>query len=187
MKSRLTFAIRAILILIANSYFAGLASAQFSKLDDLASQIAKELKPLKPHLVAVADLRSVDGTSSAQGHYFAWLLSDAWQARARKKIAVAGHKAFDTDLQNLKIPRSSLAPGDAPQAVSPQIGADILVTGTIEKKGRFIPARTHAGSAGGRKKLLTSQSTVDASEFLDSIVTPFPDTICSAAKDNRKR
>ena len=57
-------------------FFTSATRAQFSRLDDLASQLAKKLKPVKPQLVAVADFRAPYGSDMPQEHYFAWLLSD---------------------------------------------------------------------------------------------------------------
>jgi hypothetical protein len=51
-------------------FSAPVTRAQFSRLDDLAAQIAKEVKPLKPHLVAVVDFHPPSGGTTLQSHYF---------------------------------------------------------------------------------------------------------------------
>ena len=92
------FALLLFLLLSADA-----SRAQFSRLNDLAAQLEKELKPVKPHLVAVADFRPPYGADLPQGHYFAWLVSDALRARAKKHFMVAEHKSFDADLAKLHI------------------------------------------------------------------------------------
>src|SRR5437762_3749197 len=115
MKATLAGLARLGVLLFLTFFFAGIASAQFSKLDDLAAQLDKELKPVKPHLVAVADFRSIDGTAMPQGHYFAWMISNALQDRAKKRFAVANHKNFDTDLAKLHLSAAVIL-GDTLQA-----------------------------------------------------------------------
>jgi hypothetical protein len=48
---------RACAILLVLLFSAAAARAQFYRLNDLAAQLEKELKSVKPHLVAVADFR----------------------------------------------------------------------------------------------------------------------------------
>jgi hypothetical protein len=82
---------------------ANITSAQFSKLDGLASQLTKELKPFKPIVVAIVDFRSPDGSTLPQGHYSAWILSSYLEESAKNKFAVANHTDFDNDLAKLNI------------------------------------------------------------------------------------
>jgi hypothetical protein len=51
--------------------------------DDLASQISKEVKPLRPQLVAVVDFRQSSGSTMPQAHYFAWILSNYLEQRGK--------------------------------------------------------------------------------------------------------
>jgi hypothetical protein len=53
-----------------------------------------------------------------QGHYFAWLVSDALRVRAKKHFAVAEHKSFDADLAKLHI-TNPLGSDVAHPAISP--------------------------------------------------------------------
>jgi len=155
-------------------------TAQFSRLDDLASQIAKEVKPLKPHLVAVADFRSLDGKTSVQGHYFAWMVTDALRERSKKKFTVAGHKEFDDDLTKLKLSASTLVPGESLRSVAPHIGADILILGTIERRGSsYFLELTPVHTADGQTLATTCKSIV-VNDFLDSMFTPFPENMLKA-------
>jgi hypothetical protein len=62
MKFQPTALIRAGVFLLV-VLFSARAAAQLSNLDELASQIAKEVKPCKPHLVAVADFRPPYGST----------------------------------------------------------------------------------------------------------------------------
>ena len=156
------------------------AKAQFTKLDDLGSQLAKELKPLKPRLVAVADLRSLDGQTTAQGHYFAWMIADALREHAKKKFAVASHKEFDGDLAKLKIPVDALTPGESLRKLAPQIGVDILITGNIERRGSsYFLALAPVQLPNGQTLPAISDSIV-VNDFLDSLVSPLPDTTFKA-------
>jgi TonB family protein len=150
------------------------ASAQFDRLDDLASKITKELKPFKPHLVAVVDFRSPDDSTKPQGHYFAWILSSYLEERSKHKFAVASHVDFDKDLANLNVSSSTLVPGEALQSAAPRIGADVLITGTIEKRGNsyvvvVIPIRVSDEKPQG-----SLTATIIMSPFLESLVTPLP-------------
>lgn len=154
--------------------YANIAVAQFEKLDDLASHLTKELKALKPHLVAVVDFRPPDGGIMPQGHYFAWILSSYLEERSKHKFAVASHVNFDKDLTHLNILPSALVPGESLQSAAPRIGADVLITGTIEKRGNsyvlvVIPIRVS-----DEKPQDSLTATVRVSPFLESLVTPLP-------------
>ena len=76
MKRAQPACVRVCSFLLVMLFFTSATRAQFSRLDDLASQLAKKLKPVKPQLVAVADFRAPYGSDMPQEHYFAWLLSD---------------------------------------------------------------------------------------------------------------
>ena len=172
--------VRSSALLVTILAFAVGAKAQFTKLDDLGSQVAKELKPFKPRLVAVVDFRSLDGQTNAQGHYFAWMIADALRERAKKKFTVASHKDFDSDLAKLKIPASALTPGESLRTLAPQIGADILITGNIERRGSsyllvLAPVRLPDGQT-----LPTISDSIVVNDFLDSLVTPLPETALKA-------
>jgi TonB family protein len=147
--------------------------AQVSKLDDASSQLAKQLKPLKPRLIAVVDFCSPEGEAVPLGHYFASTISDFLQQH-EKKSHVAEHAAFDADLANLRISCSNLVPGPSLQAAAPHLGTDFLVIGTIQKRNnsyvlQFSPVRVADGNA-----LKPTFIEVEASEFLDSFARPLP-------------
>ena len=172
--------------LVSGLLCAEITSAQFDKIDDLASQITKELKPLKPHLVAVVDFRPPYGSTMPQGHYFAAIFSSCLEDRANHKFTVANHTAFDSDLEKLQISVQSLVPGseDIRYAAS-HIGADVLLTGTIEKRNdSYVLEVTPVRLADG-KVLATHSQTIVASDFLDSFVTPFPANVAHA--DNKHK
>jgi hypothetical protein len=162
------------------------ASAQFAKLDNLASEIIKELKPLKPHLVAVVDFRPPYGSTMPQAHYFAAIFSSWLEDRANHKFAVADHKAFDSDLEKLQISLQSLVPGSENfRSAASHIGADVLLTGTIEKRNdSYVLEVTPVRLADG-KVLATHSQTIVASDFLDSFITPFPANVAHA--DNKHK
>jgi len=175
------FRVCAILLVLFFSPAVGLA--QFSQLDHLAAQLEKEVMPLNPQLIAVADFRSADGTATPQGHYFAWIISSALQHRAKKKFSVANHKNFDGDLSKLHLP-VALVPGDTLQTAAPEIGADIIVTGSIERsRDSYVLHITPVRLSDGKASETLSQ-TIVVNEFLDSMVTPFPEDVYNAAKKN---
>jgi TonB family protein len=156
---------------------ANIASAQFDDLNGLASQITKQLKPLKPHLVAVVDFHAPDGSAMPQGHYFAWILSSYLEERGKNKFAVANHVNFDRDLANLNISPSALVPGEALQSTAPHLGADVLITGAIERRDnsyflQVTPIRVSDG-----KSLFSISQSIEMNDFMESFVTPFPPNI----------
>jgi hypothetical protein len=181
MKFQPTAFFRAGVFLLVVLFPARAASAQLSHLDELASQIAKEVKPFKPHLVAVADFRPPYGSTMPQGHYFAAVLSRCLEDRANHKFTVANHTAFDSDLEKLQISGQSLAPDSENfrSAVS-QIGADVLLTGTIEKRAGSYFVQVSPVRVADGKVLATRGQTIMANEFLDSFVTPFPPDVAHA-------
>jgi len=163
------------------------ASAQLSTLDDFASNISRELKPLKPRLVAVADFRPQSGGTQPQGHYFALLLSNFLEERSKKKFSVANHANFDTDLANLHLSAESLVPGPAFSSSASSVGADVLIIGTFEKRDRnYILQVTPIRVADG-KVLSTRNQTFVSSPFLESLFTPFPPDIQNAARGNYRK
>ena len=160
------------------------ASAQFARLNDLASEIAKEVKPLKPHLVAVADFRPPYGSTLPQGHYFAWILSSILQDRAKKNFTVADHTGFDSDLAKLNISTGSLVPGDALESAVPHLGADMLITGTFEKGDNAYFLHILPVRVADSKSLRLIEAKIEITEFLDSFITPFSEDILRTSQKN---
>jgi len=153
------------------------ALAQLGEFDDLASRLAKQLKPFNSRLVAVVDFRSPDGTSSPQGHYFAWILSSYLEQRTKSKFTVANHIGFDKDLAALQIVPSALVPGPALHAAAPHLGADVLITGIIEKRGDSYLIQLIAIHVADGKSLNAVSLSLKSSPFLESLITPFPPEI----------
>src|SRR5262249_12233491 len=108
-------------------------SAQIAQVRELVSRLDKELKPLKPRMVAVVDFRSPN-SAKVQAHYLAWLVSNTLEVAAKKKLAVADHRAFDSDLAALHLTPEALIPGDPLRAAARSIGANLLVIGTLDKR-----------------------------------------------------
>jgi TonB family protein len=177
MKGPVTAVIRGGVLVAAGLVSAAHASAQFPRLNDLASEIAKEVKPLKPHLVAVVDFRPPYGAALPQGHYFAWILSSILEDRAKKNFAVADHIGFDSDLAKLNISAGSLVPGETLQSAVPHLGADILITGTFEKGDRAYFLHILPVRIADSKSLHLIEAKIEITEFLDSFITPFPEGI----------
>jgi hypothetical protein len=162
---------------IAASLSPTLAFAQFSNLDDLASQITKELKSLKPHLVAIADFRPPYGSTMPQAHHFARILSSYLEERARSKFAVANHSEFDNDLARLNIPPSDLAPGETVRSAARHLTADVLLIGTIEKRDNSYVLQVTPIHFPDGNSLPRLTATVALTRFLESFVTPLPSDV----------
>ncbi len=175
--------VRLFTILLFLLFSADASRAQFSKLDDLASQITKELKPLKPHLVAVVDFRASDGADSPQGHYFAYLISEALRNHPKKKFVVAEHQSFDDDLAELHI-TGPLGPDPAHPSINTSISADVLVIGTVERRGSVYVIQASPLLVAKNKIFSAVQQEIVRNEFLDSMVVSFPPNAAKAGKDD---
>lgn len=152
----------------------GAACGQPPQLNDLATRISKEIKPLKPHLVAVVDFRPADGTSASQGHYLAALLSTVLKDQEKKKFTVADHWGFDADLERLRITPAALVPGDSLRSALPGIGADILIIGSVEKRGNSYVLQLSPLRVATVEALATLSATIESNNFLESMLAPFP-------------
>lgn len=148
--------------------------AQFPKLDGLASEITKEIKPLKPRLIAVADFRSPYGTSLQQGHYFALTLSSLLQNLAKNNFTVAGHAGFDVDLSRLHLTVEDLTPTDSFRDAASKIGVEVLVTGSLRKQGNSYFLQVTPVRVASAEWLPTLTATVQSNEFFESIFMPLP-------------
>jgi hypothetical protein len=151
-------------------------SAQVPQLDRQATEVLKELRPLKPRLIAVVDFRPVDGASALQAHYFALLLSTTLQEK-EKKISVADHLTFDSDLTRLHLSAADLLPGDSLRSNAARIGPEILVTGTVQKTGKLYLLHIAPVRVASAEFLPTLSSTVETSEFFESLFMPMPSDV----------
>jgi len=149
-------------------------AAQVSQVGGLVSHLDKELKPLKPRLVAVVDFRPPYGASTIQAHYLAWLLTNALEADGKKKFAVADHKSFDADLARLQLTPEALVPGDSLRAAAPAIGADLLVIGTLDKRGNSYSLQITPVRVSNSETFAPLSATFESTEFFESMLTPFP-------------
>src|SRR4029434_4901703 len=184
MNLSLTALLRSSVVVAAGLLPVAHASAQFARLNDLASEIAKEVKPLKPHLVAVADFRPPYGSTLPQDHYLAWILSSILQDRAKKNFTVADHTGFDSDLAKLNISTGSLVPGDALESAVPHLGADMHITGTFEKGDNAYFLHILPVRVADSKSLRLIEAKIEITEFLDSFITPFPEDILRTSQKN---
>jgi hypothetical protein len=172
-----TALVRFSVLLVAILLSAAHSSAQFPRLNDLASEIVRQVKPLKPRLVAVTDFRPPNTFALPQGHYFAWVLSSMLQDRAKKSFTVADHISFDSDLAKLNILGSSLVPGEALQSAAPHLGADVLIIGSFERRDNAYFLRALPVIVANSRSLDPIETKIDTPEFLDSLVTPLPENI----------
>jgi TonB family protein len=183
MQLRRPASFRAGVIFVASLLFPLQIFADSSQFDALASRVAKGINALSPRLVAVVDFRPPYGSNAAQGHFFSWMLSNALQEQKKKKFNVADHPRWDADLAKLGVKPGALVPGDSLHATAPNIDADVLVTGSMEKRGnayvlQLIPVRVRDSKA-----LPAIEASIAASEFLDSISAPMsPDVVSLAGK-----
>ena len=180
MRSSPSALFRLSILVISPMLCAATAFAQFEKIDDLASQLTKKLKPLKPHLVAVVDFRPPYGTTMPQAHYFAWVLSSYLEQRSKNKFAIANHIDFDKDLVNLNISSSTLVPGEALQAAAPHLGADVLIIGSIEKRDDSYLLQVTPINVREGKSLSAISESIKMTDFMESFVTPFPPNVRNA-------
>ena len=166
------------LTILATLFDPNAASAQIWKLNETCTQLAKEIRPLKPKHVAVADFVSPDSTaSSAMGHYFAILVSDLLRQSDKRHIDVLDHDAFDSALAKLNLAASApdfmqamkIAPNDAFGK-----GADVLVLGTVGKQGGNYLVEITAVKRADGATLAPVQVSMKLSEFLESFAAPFP-------------
>src|SRR6266478_6603299 len=179
MKQAQPACFRFLALLLVLLLSADASRAQFPRLNDLAAQLEKELKPVKPQLIAVADFRPPYGADLPPGHYFAWLVSDALRVRAKKHFVVAEHKSFDADLAKLHI-TDPLGSDVAHPAISPQIGADVLITGSIERQGNSYILVATPVVVTTQKFLGSFRQQIVVNEFIDRMVTPLPQNVAQA-------
>lgn len=172
--NRLKCFLRCSLFLLAFLRCVPAAQAQQHELDRLAAEIAKEVKVQHPRLVAVADFRPPYGSDTTQGHYFAWMLSTFLKEHASKSFVVASHPNFDADLARLHLNVEALAPGDALRSLAPEIGAEVLITGSFEKRGNDYFLHVTPIRVGDGKALETHAVTMESNEFFESMITPLP-------------
>ena len=174
MKLASTVCLPALILGVLSLIFAEVASAQVPQLNDLASKIIKEVKPLKPRLIAVVDFRPPYGVDIPQGHYFAWLLSTIIEDKEKKLFVVAEHPAFDADLKRLRLTADALVPGDSLLSAAPVLGAEVLIIGTIERVGNHYALRVVPVRVASSEPLMAISAVIDTSEFLESMLAPLP-------------
>jgi len=149
-------------------------AAQIAQIREIVSRLDKELKPLKPRMVAVVDFRSPDGANKVQAHYLAWLLSNTLEVDGRKKFAVADHRTFDRDLAQLHLTPEALIPGDPLRSAASSIGADVLVIGTLEKRGSSYFLEVTPVRVLDSETFAPLSTTLESTEFFESILRPLP-------------
>ncbi|HEY1423014.1 MAG TPA: energy transducer TonB [Candidatus Acidoferrum sp.] len=159
--------------------------ADDSQFDALAARIAKEINSLSPRLVAVVDFRPPYGSNAPQGHFFSWMLSNALQEQKKKKFSVADHPRFDADLTKLGVKAAALVPGDSLNAAAPNIGADVLITGSIEKRGNSYLLQLTPVRVKDAKVLPAIDASIAANEFLDSMYEPMSSDVVSLSGKKR--
>jgi TonB family protein len=166
---------RTSVLVFSSLFFVVISNSQVAKLDDLSSQVLKDVKPLKPHLISVVDLRPLDNSQTAAGHYLAWMLSEQMKNHARKKVTISEHTRLDSDLAALHVSVLKLVPGDGFKTAASGVGADVLITGTIEyRDSAYHLTITPIHVADGRA-LPSIDTSIQVTEFMMSMAKPFPE------------
>jgi len=178
--SKLSTSARRLVLLFALLVIPVSVGAQFLKLDDAGSRLAKQLKPLKPKLVAVADFSSADDSVARPiSHYFAWFLSESMRQHGGRHLQVSDHREFDADLAKVQIfptgPASVQSLGNASAHVgATTVRADIVVIGAAVKHGATYELDITAVQVSSAASLSSIHVSMSLSEFLESLITPFP-------------
>jgi len=181
------FALSGFLLLAGTFLNSNPAAAQIPQLVELADRLAREIKPAKPRLVAVVDLRPISGANSSQAHYFSLLLSSILQVQDKKKLKlnVADHLAFDTDLAHVHLSADALIPGDSLNASAGHIGADLLIVGTLEKRGNSYVLQLNPVRTASSETLAPLSSTFESNEFFESLFLPLPSDVPSLSRQTQ--
>jgi TonB family protein len=151
-----------------------IALAQFAKLEDVAGQLAKQLKIEKPKLVAVADFVSPDGSATLATHYFSWFLSSTLGERGKKYLNVAEHNSFDRDMAGILASPSVPITVQVVRDAAPRIGADFVIVGTAYKQGNSYLLEITAIKVLDGSALPSINTSIQVSQFLQSLMSPFP-------------
>jgi TonB family protein len=96
------------------------------------------------------------------------------QRGQEKKFAVADHIAFDDDLTRFHLTRDALVPGDSLRAAAATIGADLLIIGTLDKRGNSYFLQITPVRVSDSKTLAPLSANFESTEFFESMLTPLP-------------
>ncbi|MGC1417784.1 MAG: energy transducer TonB [Candidatus Acidiferrum sp.] len=156
--------------------FAPAGRAQFSNLDDLGQQFAKELKSHEKRTVAVADFETSGDAIPSQGHYFAQFLTLSIKHYG-KKLSVQDHNEFDAALASAQITPASLASLEAPDAPGRKVLPEIVITGTIGRDAENYLFSVSARHVEDGRVLYSQNTTFRRTSFIDSFSEPFPPNV----------
>lgn len=170
MKWPLSPILRASFCLLIWCFSSAASRSQSLRLEDFASQIDRELEPVKPHLVAVIDFRTTGDSRNLLGHYLALLVSEALNDASNRHYRVANHKSFDDDLSKHHI-IDALGPDPTQPSISPAIRADVLLTGTIDHENNDYLLHIAPLIVSRKEFLPPLNARIHATEFLDSMLT----------------
>lgn len=148
------------------------ASAQFKDLDHLANQLARKLKPLKPHKVAVALLS--DSSDSYAANYFSSLVTSLIEFHASKKLHVADAKSFEEFLQTHGISAKTLSSSESFKVLAEGADLDFLILGTLDKRTNAYALAFKIFHLPEGELLATEASSIPRTEFVDSLAPPLP-------------
>jgi len=147
-------------------------AAQFSNLDHLGEDLAKQLKSNKPLMVAVADFVPSGGAVTDQGHYFSSFLTLSVQYYG-KELPIVAHQDFDKVVTDAKLSSESLAELGAAGQLSGKIPEDILVVGSIQKDAQSYNFAVSAIRVSDGNTLFSQRTSFKRTEFIDSLSESF--------------
>ena len=155
-------------------FLARSARAQFASLDNLGEHFAKQLKPLKPKLIAIADLTPLEGALPSQGHYFASFLTLSIRHHGKKKLPVSDHAEFDEALTKANLSPASLASPDAIRTVAGKVKPDLVIIGSIGRNEQDYTFNVTAVRVSNGEIVFSGSAAFHRTEFVDSFSEPFP-------------
>lgn len=153
--------------------FAPAGRAQFSNLDDLGQEFAKQLKSHKTRTLAVADFQTSGDAIAGQGHYFAQLLTNSIKHHG-KKLEVKDHKKFDAALASAHITPASLAVPEILNIPGSNVLPEIVITGTISRDKENYLFSVSARQVEDGRVLYSQNTSFRRTGFFDSLSEPFP-------------
>ena len=150
--------------------------AQFSNLDDLGQQFAKQLKAHKTRTVGVADFEASSGAIPSQGHYFAQFLTFSLKHYG-KKFRVRDQDEFDAALTSAQITSAALASPEVSNLSGSKVLPEIVITGTISRDAENYVFSISARQVADGRVLYSQNTTFRRTSFIDSFSEPFPPNV----------
>lgn len=152
------------------------ALAQDKEIDHIGNEFAKECMKARPAvmIVAVADLRDVDGTNNDQGHFLSLILTQAISLHIKDGFAVAEHNGFDDALKTRAISAQSLATPKSTTVLAGKINLNAVVIGDFRQEPNGYSLHLSAVRVFDGTVVYSADVKFRHNDFLDSLAKPFP-------------